>query len=117
MTKAVDAGLPKLRIEESAARRQSRIDRGEEVVVGVNRYQSEVKDEVDILDIDNTAVREAQVARLKNGADNRNEAACMAALEALSAGADDPTANLLELSVNAARTPCDRRRNLGCAGT
>ena len=103
MTKAVDAGLPKLRIEESAARRQSRIDRGEEVVVGVNRYQSEVRDEVDILDIDNTAVREAQVARLKNVRDNRKEAACMAALEALSAGADDPTANLLELSVNAAR--------------
>ena len=104
MTKAVDAGLPKLRIEESAARRQSRIDRGEEVVVGVNRYQSEVRDEVDILNIDNTAVREAQVARLKNLRDNRNEAACMATLEALSAGADDPTANLLELSVNAART-------------
>ena len=104
MTKAVDAGLPKLRIEESAARRQSRIDRGEEVVVGVNRYQSEVRDEVDILNIDNTAVRETQVARLKNVRDNRNEAACMAALEALSAGADDPTANLLELSVNAART-------------
>ncbi|MEC7574498.1 MAG: methylmalonyl-CoA mutase, partial [Pseudomonadota bacterium] len=92
MTKAVDAGLPKLRIEESAARRQSRIDRGEEVVVGVNRYQSEVRDEVDILNIDNTAVRETQVARLKNVRDNRNEAACMAALEALSAGADDPTA-------------------------
>ena len=103
MTNAVDAGLPKLRIEESAARRQSRIDRGEEVVVGVNRYQSEVRDEVDILNIDNTAVRETQVARLKNVRDNRNEAACMAALEALSAGADDPTANLLELSVNAAR--------------
>ena len=103
MTKAVDAGLPKLRIEESAARRQSRIDRGEEVVVGVNRYQSEVRDEVDILDIDNTAVREAQVARLKNVRDNRNEAACKGALEALSDGADDPTANLLELSVNAAR--------------
>ena len=67
MTKAVDAGLPKLRIEESAARRQSRIDRTEEVVVGVNRFQPDVKDEVDILDIDNTAVREAQVARLRAG--------------------------------------------------
>jgi len=103
MTKAVDAGLPKLRIEESAARRQSRIDRGEEVVVGVNRFQPEIKDEVDILNIDNTAVRESQVARLKNVRDGRDEAACMAALEALSAGADDPSANLLELSVNAAR--------------
>jgi methylmalonyl-CoA mutase len=103
MTKAVDAGLPKLRIEESAARRQSRIDRGEEVVVGVNRFQPEIKDEVDILNIDNTAVRESQVARLKYVRDGRDEAACMAALEALSAGADDPSANLLELSVNAAR--------------
>ena len=103
MTKAVDAGLPKLRIEESATRRQSRIDRGEEIVVGVNRFQSEIKDEVDILDIDNTAVRESQVARLKSVRDQRDEAACTAALETLSAGADDPGANLLELAVNAAR--------------
>jgi methylmalonyl-CoA mutase len=103
MTKAVEAGLPKLRIEESAARRQSRIDRGEETVVGVNSFRSEIKDEVDILDIDNTAVRESQVARLKNVRDRRDEAVCMAALEALSAGANDPATNLLELSVNAAR--------------
>ncbi len=103
MTKAVDAGLPKLRIEESAARRQSRIDRTEEIVVGVNRFQPDVKDEVDILDIDNTAVREAQVARLEQVRATRDEDACQAALEALSAGADDASANLLELSVNAAR--------------
>ena len=103
MTKAVDAGLPKLRIEESAARRQSRIDLGEEIVVGVNRFQSEIKEEVDILDIDNTAVRELQVARLKSVRDRRDEAACTAALETLSAGADDPADNLLELAVNAAR--------------
>ena len=103
MTKAVDAGLPKLRIEESAARRQSRIDLGEEIVVGVNRFQSEIKDEVDILDIDNTAVRESQVARLKSVRDRRDEAACTAALETLSSGADDPADNLLELAVNAAR--------------
>ena len=103
MTKAVDAGLPKLRIEESAARRQSRIDRTEEVVVGVNQFQSKVKDEVDILDIDNTAVREAQVARLEQVRAARDKDACRAALEALSAGADDASANLLELSVNAAR--------------
>ena len=103
MTKAVDAGLPKLRIEESAARRQSRIDLGEEIVVGVNRFQSEIKDEVDILDIDNTAVRESQVARLKSLRDRRDEAACTSALETLSAGADDPADNLLELAVNAAR--------------
>ena len=98
MTKAVDAGLPKLRIEESAARRQSRIDRTEEIVVGVNRFQPDVKDEVD-----NTAVREAQVARLEQVRATRDEDACQAALEALSAGADDASANLLELSVNAAR--------------
>lgn len=103
MTKAVDAGLPKLRIEESAARRQSRIDLGEEIVVGVNRFQSEIKDEVDILDIDNTAVRESQVARLKSVRDRRDEVACTAALETLSSGADDPADNLLELAVNAAR--------------
>ena len=103
MTKAVDAGLPKLRIEESAARRQSRIDRTEEVVVGVNRFQPDVKDEVEILDIDNTAVRQAQVARLEQVRATRDEDACRAALEALSAGADDASANLLELSVNAAR--------------
>jgi len=103
MTKAVDAGLPKLRIEESAARRQSRIDLGEEIVVGVNRFQSEIKDEVDILDIDNTAVRESQVARLKSLRDQRNEVACTSALETLSAGADNPADNLLELAVNAAR--------------
>ena len=103
MTKAVDAGLPKLRIEESAARRQSRIDLGEEIVVGVNRFQSEIKDEVDILDIDNTAVRESQVARLKSVRDRRDEPACTAALETLSSGADDPADNLLELAVNAAR--------------
>ncbi len=103
MTKAVDAGLPKLRIEESAARRQSRIDRTEEVVVGVNRFQPDVKDEVEILDIDNTAVRQAQVARLEQVRATRDEDACRAALEALSAGADDASANLLELSINAAR--------------
>jgi methylmalonyl-CoA mutase len=103
MTKAVDAGLPKLRIEESAARRQSRIDRGEDVIVGVNRFQPEIKDEVDILDIDNTAVRESQIARLKQVRNGRDESACRAALEALAAGADDPSANLLALAVDAAR--------------
>ncbi len=103
MTKAVDAGLPKLRIEESAARRQSRIDRAEEVVVGVNRFQPEIKDTVNILDIDNTAVREAQVARLKQVRTSRDEAACRSALDALSAGTEVAGANLLRLSIDAAR--------------
>ena len=104
MTKAVDSGLPKLRIEESAAKRQSRIDRGEEIIVGVNRYQPETKDDVDILDIDNTAVRESQIARLEKVRATRDGAACAAALAALTEGAKDDAANLLALSIAAART-------------
>jgi len=103
MTKAVDAGLPKLRIEESAARRQSRVDLAQDIVVGVNKFQPEIRDEVDILDIDNTAVREAQVARLERVRAKRDDANCAIALEALATGASDPRVNLLELSVNAAR--------------
>lgn len=103
MTKAVAAGIPKLRIEESAARRQARIDRGEEVIVGVNKYRPETKDEVEILDIDNTAVREAQIKRLQNVRSTRDEEACQAALAALTQAAKDGTGNLLALSVEAAR--------------
>ena len=68
MTKAVEAGMPKLRIEEAAARRQAAIDRGEETIVGVNKYQSGETAEVELLDVDNTAVRAAQIARLDRGA-------------------------------------------------
>jgi methylmalonyl-CoA mutase len=103
MTKAVSAGAPKLRIEESAARRQAQIDRGEEVIVGVNKYQADIQEDVDILDIDNTAVREAQIRRLNEVRASRDEAACRAALEALGAAAGDKTGNLLALSVDAAR--------------
>ena len=103
MTKAVGAGVPKLRIEESAARRQARIDRGEEVVVGVNKYQAAEQDEVDILNIDNTKVRDAQIRRLKEVRANRDEAACEASLQALARAAADGTGNLLALSVDAAR--------------
>jgi methylmalonyl-CoA mutase len=103
MTKAVAAGVPKLRIEESAARRQALIDRGEEVIVGVNKYQPEKKDNVDILDIDNTAVRDAQITRLKAVRDSRDDAACRKSLEALTAAARDGSGNLLALSVEAAR--------------
>jgi len=102
MTKAVEAGLPKLRIEESAARRQARIDRGEAVIVGVNRYRPEEAEAVEILDIDNTRVREAQIARLESVRAGRDPAACRAALEALSAGAGGD-ANLLALAVTATR--------------
>jgi len=102
MTKAVESGMPKLRIEESAARRQALVDRGEEVIVGVNKYQLDEQDPLDILDVDNMAVREGQIARLKAMRDSRDEAACKAALEALEAGARSD-GNLLELAVDAAR--------------
>ncbi|WP_299687657.1 methylmalonyl-CoA mutase [uncultured Tateyamaria sp.] len=102
MTKAVASGMPKLRIEEAAATRQAMIDRGQEVIVGVNKYRLEQEDDIDILDIDNAAVRDAQIARLKGIRDSRDEAACQAALDALSdaAAADG---NLLEKAVEAAR--------------
>ncbi|MDA0663147.1 MAG: methylmalonyl-CoA mutase [Proteobacteria bacterium] len=103
MTKAVVAGIPKLRIEESAARRQALIDRGEEVIVGVNKYQAAEQDEVDILNIDNTAVREAQIRRLKTVRGTRDEARCQETLQALSDAAAKGTGNLLALSVDAAR--------------
>ncbi len=102
MTKAIEAGMPKLRIEESAARRQARIDRGEEVIVGVNKYQSDDDSEIDVRDIDNAGVREQQVARLKQIRDSRDEAACRAALDALTKGASGD-GNLLALSIDAAR--------------
>ncbi|MEE8248424.1 MAG: methylmalonyl-CoA mutase family protein, partial [Alphaproteobacteria bacterium] len=102
MTAAVDSGLPKLRIEESAARRQARIDRGEEVIVGVNKYTREGAEEVELLEVDNSRVRAQQVARLEALRAGRDEAACRAALAALTAGARGE-ANLLELSVTASR--------------
>ena len=109
MTKAVASGMPKLRIEESAAKRQSRIDRGEEVIVGVNKYRPEVEDEVEIRDIDNTAVRENQIRRLERIRGTRDAAACGAALDALSEAAARERGNLLELAVEAAR----RRAKVG----
>jgi len=103
MTKAVASGMPKLRIEESAARRQANIDRGDEVIVGVNKYRLEKEDEIDILDVDNVAVREAQVARLARIRDTRDAAAVEGALAALEAGASSGEGNLLALAVEAAR--------------
>jgi methylmalonyl-CoA mutase len=102
MTKAVESGLPKLRIEESAARRQAMIDRGEEVIVGVNKYRLDKEEPIDILDIDNRAVREAQVARLEQIKSTRDAAACEAALNELSRRAAEG-GNLLEAAVEAAR--------------
>jgi len=103
MTKAVESGMPKLQIEESAARRQARVDRAEETIVGVNKYTLEKDDSnIEILDVDNAEVLRQQVARLEKIRSTRDEAACKAALEALTEGAAG-NANLLELSVNAAR--------------
>jgi methylmalonyl-CoA mutase len=98
MTKAVESGMPKLRIEEAAAQRQARIDRGEEVIVGVNKYRAKDETPVEIRDIDNTAV-----ARLENVRENRNEEACRAALTKLTEAAREGTGNLLALAIDAAR--------------
>ncbi|MCA0202943.1 MAG: methylmalonyl-CoA mutase [Proteobacteria bacterium] len=102
MTKAVASGMPKLRIEESAARRQAQIDRGEEVIVGVNKYRLAKEDPIDILDIDNVKVREAQIARLAATRASRDEAACQAALAELENRAAHG-GNLLAAAVEAAR--------------
>src|SRR5205814_7622191 len=80
MTKAVASGMPKLRIEESAARRQARVDRGEDVIVGVNKYRLAEEESIDIRDVDNGAVREQQIARLRHLRATRDEAACQDAL-------------------------------------
>ena len=103
MTKAVESGMPKLKIEESAALRQARVDRGEETIVGVNKYRPESPEKVDILDIDNTAVRESQVKRLAEVRAKRDEAACRTALEALTRAAGGGGGNLLDLSIEAMR--------------
>ncbi len=102
MTKAVNSGMPKLRIEESAAKRQALIDRGEDVIVGVNKYRLEQEDDIDILDIDNDKVREAQVARLAQIRSTRDQSACDAALAELERRASEG-GNLLEAAVEAAR--------------
>ncbi len=103
MTKAVATGMPKLRIEESAARRQARIDRGEEVVVGVNKYRAPPDERVALRDIDNSKVRETQVARLKALRAGRDAERCRAALAALTRAAGDAGANLLEPAIEAMR--------------
>ena len=103
MTKAVEAGMPKLRIEEASARRQARVDRGEEVVVGVNKFQLKEEPAIEILDVDNDMVRESQVSRLNKIRASRDEAKCVAALKALGDAARNGTGNLLTLSIEATR--------------
>ena len=102
MTKAVASGMPKLRIEESAAKRQAMIDRGEEVIVGVNKYRLAKEDDLDILDIDNVMVRDGQIARLEKMRATRDEAVCQAALDEITRRAKEG-GNLLEAAVDAAR--------------
>ncbi|QGN53724.1 methylmalonyl-CoA mutase [Novosphingobium sp. Gsoil 351] len=102
MTQAVATGMPKQRIEEAAAARQARVDRGEDVIVGVNKYRLSEEAHLDTLEVDNHAVREAQIARLKAMRETRDEAKCRAALSALTEGAKGG-GNLLALAVEAAR--------------
>jgi methylmalonyl-CoA mutase len=102
MTRAVEAGMPKLRIEEAAARRQARVDRGEDVVVGVNKYRSGEEPKIEIREVDNAAVRDRQIERLRRVRATRDEPRCRAALERLTAGAAGHD-NLLELAIDATR--------------
>ncbi len=103
MTKAVASGMPKLRIEEAAALRQAQVDRGDEVIVGVNKFKPTEQEEIDIRDVDNVAVRKSQIARLDQIRATRDQAACDAALAAFEDGAKNGTGNLLALAVEAAR--------------
>ena len=103
MTQAIEAGIPKLRIEEAAARKQARIDGGREQIVGVNIFETQEKDTFDILEIDNAAVRQSQLAGIATSKEHRDDAAVQAALHALEQAARDESGNLLELAVDAAR--------------
>ncbi len=103
MTKAVESGMPKLRIEESAARQQARVDRGEDVIVGVNKYRLDDQEPIDILDIDNSKVRAAQTSRLERIRRERDDAQCQAALEAVTQVARSGEGNLLDVCIKATR--------------
>ncbi len=103
MTKAIETGLPKMRIEEAAARRQARIDSGKETIVGINKYRLEQEEQLDVLMVDNQAVRESQVRRLNEVKATRDSAAVQAALDALTKCAETGEGNVLELAVTAAR--------------
>lgn len=103
MTKAIEAGIPKMRIEEAAARRQARIDSGMETIVGVNKYRLEKEEPIEILEVDNTAVRLAQIKRIQEVKKKRNEAEVQQALDAITKCAETGEGNLLDLSIKAAR--------------
>ena len=103
MTKAIEAGLPKLRIEEAAARTQARIDSGRQVIVGINRHRLDKEDPLDVLKVDNSAVRESQIARLAELRKERDQRDVTTRLEALTNAAGSGEGNLLELAIDAAR--------------
>ncbi|GAA0584450.1 methylmalonyl-CoA mutase [Streptomyces crystallinus] len=103
MAQAIDAGIPKLRVEEAAARTQARIDSGRQPVIGVNKYRVETDEQIDVLKVDNSSVRAQQIAKLRRLREERDEAVCQDALRALTQAAASGTGNLLELAVNAAR--------------
>jgi len=103
MTRAVESGLPKLKIEESAARRQARIDQGEDIIVGVNKYCLDKELPIDFLDIDNTKVRKSQIRRLNMVRQNRDQDRCKKALELITKTASTGDGNLLEVCIEAAR--------------
>ncbi len=103
MAKAIETGIPKMRIEEAAARKQARIDAGKDIIVGVNRYTVEEDTQIDILEVDNTKVREAQIARLAELRSNRDQAKVQSALQRLEEAARSGNGNLLALAVDCAR--------------
>jgi len=109
MAKAIESGIPKMRIEEAAARAQARIDSGLQTIVGTNRYRLDKEEPLEILEVDNSAVRDAQVKRLEKLRAERNEEECRAALDAITRSAETGEGNLLELSIDAAA----KRASLG----
>jgi methylmalonyl-CoA mutase len=109
MAKAIETGIPKMRIEEAAARKQARIDSGKDVIVGVNRFQLEKEEQMDILDVDNAKVREAQIQRLNELRANRDESGVLNSLQTLEDAARSGNGNLLELAIDCAR----KRASLG----
>lgn len=109
MAKAIETGLPKLRIEEAAAKKQARIDSGRDIIVGVNRYQVDEKSEIEVRDVDNQAVRDSQIARLQDVKSKRNQEDVSNSLEAITQAAKSGEGNLLDLAVEAAR----KRATLG----
>ena len=109
MAKAIESGVPKMRIEEAAARTQAKIDSKTQTIVGTNKYRLEKEDPIDILDVDNMEVRRSQIERLEKLKANRNEAEVQAALDAITKAVETKQGNLLELAVDAAQ----KRASLG----